>query len=132
MDEFESKIKSTLNMASRLIQANLKRQAPVDTGALKKSIKVRGTYTGNSIQFKYDYLYYGKFVDKGTGLERYKKPGLTPPWNPKPGKGEGGIRPRFWTTLDKSIRSVVRKQINKIIKESILIEFRRITLPKKK
>ena len=113
-----------LNMAARLIEANLKRQAPVDTGALKRSIKVKANYTGESVQFRYSYNTYGVFVDKGTRpygvYGKGRKPG---PWNPNPGKGEGGIKPRFWTSLENSTKIRVKRIISKVINQYIRTQF---------
>jgi len=116
---------SAINMAARLIAANLRRQAPVATGALKRSIRVSGSYTGDSIQFRYSYLYYGKFVDKGTGPYGVRGKGKTGQWNPNPGKGIGGIRPRFWTSLEDSVKKQVKKQVAKAIGQYIRTQFRK-------
>ena len=116
-------LSAQVNVAARLIQANLVRQVPVDTGALKRSIKVKGTYTGKSIQFRYDYLAYGKFVDKGTGPYGVSGKGRTGTWNPNPGKGTGGIRPRFWTSLESSIKIRVKSIISKVIGQYIKTQF---------
>ena len=122
----ELNLSQALNTAARLIEANLKRQAPVDTGALKRSIKVKANYTGESIQFRYDYLYYGVYVDKGTGpygvYGKGNKPGQ---WNPRPGKGKGGIKPRFWTSLQDSTKIRIKKIIAKVIGEYIRTQFRK-------
>jgi hypothetical protein len=120
-----------LNMAARLIEANLKRQAPVGKGtkkkpggALKRSIKVKANYTGESVQFRYSYLYYGVYVDKGTRpygvYGKGSKPG---PWNPNPGKGEGGIKPRFWTSLENSTKIRVKRIISRVIGQYIRTQF---------
>lgn len=114
-----------INMAARLIAANLRRQAPVDTGALKRSIRVTGTFTGKSIQFRYDYLYYGKFLDKGTGPYGVRGKGKRGQWDPNPGKGRGGIKPRFWTSLEDSTKIRVKKIISNVIKQYIKTQFRK-------
>lgn len=112
-----------LNMAARLIEANLKRQAPVDTGALKRSIKVKANYTGESVQFRYSYNTYGVFVDKGTGPYAVRGKGRTGSWNPRPGKGTDGIKPRFWTSLENSTKIRVKRIISKVINQYIRTQF---------
>jgi hypothetical protein len=121
-----------LNTASRLITANLKRQVPVGKGtkkkpggALKRSIKVKGTFTGESIQFRYSYLKYGVWVDKGTGIYGVYGKGKRGQWNPNPAEGKKGIRPRFWTTLEDSTRMRIKKIIAKVIGQYIRIQFRK-------
>ena len=114
-----------LNMAARLIEANLRRQAPVDTGALKRSIKVKANYTGNSVQFRYSYKTYGIFVDKGTGPYAVRGKGRSGQWNPNPGKGTNGIKPRFWTSLESSTKIRVKKIISKVIGQYIKTQFRK-------
>lgn len=119
-------LSQALNMAARLLTDTLKKQAPVKTGKLKKSIKVKANYTGKSVQFRYSYERYGIWVDKGTRpygvYGKGNKPGQ---WNPNPGKGEGGIRPRFWTSLPNSVLSDVKKMITKVIGQYIRIQFRK-------
>lgn len=114
-----------LSTASRQITATLKRQVPVDTGALKESISVKGNYTGESIQFRYGYLKYGVYVDKGTGPYAVRGKGKTGEWNPRPGKGRGGIRPRFWTSLDGGTKSRVKRIIARVTAQFIRTQFRK-------
>jgi len=109
-------IQPIIDKAARIMQNELRRQAPVDTGALKKSIRVRGIYNGSSVRFNTEYLYYGKFVDQGTGPYATK---ARKAWNPAPGKGKGGIKPRFWTTLEGTFRQRINKMITKVIADFI-------------
>lgn len=109
-------LQQIVNYYSRTIAAQLMRQSPVKTGALKRSIKVKGKQTDKGLTFTTDYKRYGIFTDLGTGPYATKKRGE---WNPKPGKGRGGIRPRFWTTLPEAIRKNMNKSIGKLMKEYI-------------
>jgi hypothetical protein len=68
------------------------------------------------------YLSYGRFIDLGT--ERYYK-GEKPSarWNPTPGKGKGGIKPRYWTNLgkptEKQVANILAKEIAKQVRQII-------------
>lgn len=123
-------LSAPLNMAARLIEANLRRQVPVGKGtkkkkggALKRSIKVKANYTGKSVQFRYSYNSYGVFVDKGTGPYAVRGKGRSGQWNPNPGKGTDGIKPRFWTSLESSTKIRVKKIISKVIGQYIKTQF---------
>lgn len=112
-------VNSAINMAVRLVRANLNRQVPVKTGALRDSIMISGAVKNNQLTINSDYLYYGKFVDQGTGPYATKKR-LT--WRPSPGKGKGGIRPRYWTTLERSTRTEIKNIFERIIAEQIRVK----------
>jgi hypothetical protein len=118
----ELNLSEAISMGARVMQANLRRQAPIKTGNLKRSITVRGTYDGKTLKFISDYLYYGKFTDLGTGPYKANKRGA---WNPKPGLGRGGIRPRFWTTIDRAVQASLKNTIAKIVKEHIKFQLSR-------
>lgn len=120
MDEI--KLDAAISMGARVIAANLRRQVPVKTGALKRSISVRGYFEGGSLKFSSDYLRYGIFTDLGTGRYRAtKRSGFMP----NPGKGKGGIRPRFWTTLERSVSVNIKKTVTKIVKDYIRFQLTR-------
>lgn len=106
MAKFDSILTPATNLASRLISAQLKRQAPVKTGALKRSTKVkteREEVDGEYIfTYNFDYLGYGIYTDLGTGQYAVDEDRRRE-WNPAPGKGKGGIKPRFWTTIEQSV-----------------------------
>lgn len=109
-----------INQVCKLIRLNLVKQVPVVSGKLRASIKVSGKVTADGITFSSTYLGYGVYLDKGTGPYKSKIRGE---WNPKPGKGKGGIKPRYWTTLEestrKSIREIAVDAIKKWTKETI-------------
>jgi hypothetical protein len=121
----EPEIKKAAYMAARIFQAALKNQSPVGERPrtkeaqakypqpLKQSIVVKPIFTEDSVKFQSTYNDYGKFVDLGTG--RYKtRASARRAWNPKPGKGTDGIKPRFWTT----VKPAVRREINRMISDA--------------
>jgi hypothetical protein len=85
----------------------LKAQAPQKTGALRNSIRHKVVTKNNEWALSFYYLRYGVFVDLGTydnadtaafGVSAFDMP----TWNPNPGKGGFGIRPRYWSSLSES------------------------------
>jgi hypothetical protein len=121
-------IQGALDMASRIINASLRSQAPVKSGALKDSIEVRAIQNGDTIEFVSSYLTYGIFVDLGT-LEYLSKE-VGRPWDPNPSRtgDKKGIAPRFWTTLEESIKvdviQIVKEQIEKEIVFTLTNKFK--------
>jgi hypothetical protein len=108
-----------------LVKNKLREQSPdgPEPGApLRNSITVRVEETKDGFAFVTGYLTYGRFLDLGT--ERYFK-GERPDakWNPNPGKGRRGIKPRYWTNLgkptEKMIADLVAKEIAKQAKAII-------------
>jgi hypothetical protein len=112
------------NMAARILQNLYRRQAPKKTGALRSSIKVTARVTDKNISFTTDYMKYGIYTNKGTGP--YYTPVLGE-WNPKPGKGKGGIKPRFWTALDSMTRTNVASLISKGLAQQVRDEIKKTT-----
>jgi hypothetical protein len=101
-----------------LIKNRLRFQVPVgETGDLKKSITVKVEETSRGVKFIEGYLTYGIFTDSGTG--RYWKPNPKAKWNPKPGKGKGGIKPRYWTNLDTATTTMISQLLKKDVKIQI-------------
>lgn len=118
-DTLEIDVNEAINMAVRLTRDNLIRQVPVKTGALRDSIQVSGGVKKNQLTINSDYLFYGKFVDQGTGPYATKKR-LT--WRPRPGRGRKGIRPRYWTTLEKSTRLEIKRIFERVIAQQIRVK----------
>lgn len=120
----EPEIKKAMGDAARLIETLLKSQAPKKTGSLAKSVRVTGeeSKSGN-IAFKSNYNRYGRFLDWGTLAESaYPNRGK---WNPRPGKGKGGIKPRFWTTINAATRDRVKQIMAAAASKIIKTQFRR-------
>jgi hypothetical protein len=109
-------LKPAYTKIGRIIEQILKRQVPVKTGALRASLKIRNVNTDGGITFVLEEKKYGIFTDMGTGPYRARTRGQ---WNPRPGKGKGGIKPRFWQTLsDKDqirIQMIIEDELSKQI-----------------
>jgi hypothetical protein len=119
----ELTLKPVLNTISKIMQDQLRRQAPVATGALQKSVTVRAVESKDGVQMVTGYLNYGVFTDSGTG--RYRKPNPNATWNPRPGKGKGGIKPRYWTNLNKAVTIKIARIIEKEMAKQIQQSFRK-------
>ena len=105
-------LKPAYTKIARVIEQILKRQVPVKTGELKSSLKVKVVAQGFGVDFVLSEKKYGIYTDMGTGRYKAKTRGM---WNPRPGKGKGGIKPRFWKTI--SDKDQVRIQM--IIEEEL-------------
>lgn len=108
---------------SKLVQAELKNQAPVKTGELRKSVQVRAVETQDGFAIRSGYLTYGIFLDSGT--KRYHRPNPNARWNPAPGKGEGGIKPRYWTNLSPEVTLRISKMVAQETTRQIREELKR-------
>ena len=103
----------------------LKAQAPQKTGALRNSIRHKVVTKNNEWALSFYYLRYGVFVDLGTyenadtaafGVSAFDMP----TWNPNPGKGGFGIRPRYWSSLSESaseLQGYLAQKIEQIYSE---------------
>jgi hypothetical protein len=109
-------------LAARVYQTRLRFQAPVRTGALRDSISVVPRMTGDGFVFDTTFKTYGRYLDSGTG--RYYRPNRRANWRPRPGKGKGGIKPRYWTNIRdeqvlKRITTILTKDVAKQIKQQL-------------
>jgi len=111
--------KEAINMASRMMTANLRKQVPVKTGTLRNSVSVKGSYDGTTLSFKVGSLKYGVYLDSGTGRYKTKQ---RKQWNPRPGVGKGGIKPRFWMTFEKAVFESMRKRVAKAVGNFIVMK----------
>jgi hypothetical protein len=116
-------LKSPLERCATLIRKNLQEQAPVKTGALRRSIRVRPVETSDGYAFRASYKVYGIYLDKGTGPYASKARGK---YNKNPGKGKGGIIPRFWTTLQFSTIRRVKQILAKAVDDFVIFELKRL------
>lgn len=119
----ELSLKPVLPTIAKLMQDQLRRQAPVATGRLQQSVVVRARESEDGVQMVTGYLNYGVFTDSGTG--RYRRPNNDARWNPKPGKGQGGIKPRYWTNLDNAVTIRIARIIEREIAKQIRNTFRK-------
>ena len=115
----EIKLDGVFKRIETLIKNRLRFQVPVAKGTKKKpggelkaSIDVKVYESKGNVQFKSSFLEYGKFTDEGT-KPYWKGPQPNKKWNPKPGPGKRGIKPRFWTNLDKATLQQISKLIAK-------------------
>jgi len=91
---------TALNVAAQIIAFEIRAQAPSQKIANSISVKpVMTSEMDSEIEVNFEVNYgdkiYGLFLDFGTMAERETERGE---WNPNPGKGKGGIKPRFFTT----------------------------------
>ena len=128
----EPEIAKAMGDAARLIEELLRSQAPVakrNGGTLRDSVKVIGGEgkSGNII-FRSTYKDYGVYLDYGTGpFNTYPKRG-TFKRNPGSGVGQGGIRSRYWTSLDESTRLRVRDIMKKATEQIIRTQLKRVKI----
>ena len=106
-----------------LVKNKLREQVPVgETGKLQRSITVKVVETEDGFSLVSGYLTYGRFVDLGT-RRYYKGEKPSARWNPNPGKGKGGIKPRYWTNLgkptEKQVANILAKEIAKQVRQII-------------
>lgn len=96
-------IQNAMLRAERVATLIVKSQVEVSaykTGNLMQSVSVIGQRNGNEVLLILDDpTSYGDFTDFGTKPYRTGERG---PFNPSPEKGEGGIIPRYWSTLSDS------------------------------
>jgi hypothetical protein len=95
-------ITQAANLAARIIENELRAQAP--SGKIASGVSVVPSYqgSGNEIEVNFDtYLEeevkYGIYLDSGTLKEKLPNPDGE--YNPDPGEGKGGIKPRYWTNI---------------------------------
>lgn len=117
-------IKEAMLMAERVATLMVKdqiRRSAYKTGNLMESVSVFGQRSGDVVELVLnDPTSYGDFTDFGTRNYRASERG---PFNAKPGKGEGGIIPRFWSTLNDAqierIQMIFEQELEKAIEEEI-------------
>jgi hypothetical protein len=103
------KLTKRLNELGAATQAMLYLRVPVDTGRLKRSIKVSYKRSNDSVSYSFGYLHYGVYVNLGT--KQYN----TIKWGSKESipfnlpayrgyrKGNGGIQPQYWLSLSQDL-----------------------------
>ena len=116
-------LKAILPTISKLVKSEMKNQVPVKTGKLRRSITVQAVETPDGFEIKSGYLTYGIFLDSGT--KRYNKPNPKARWNPAPGKGKGGIKPRYWTNLSPEATLRISKLVVQETSRQIRQELKR-------
>jgi hypothetical protein len=121
-----AQLRAPLTRAASLITENIKDQTPVKSGRLKGSIKTKIVETSDGYRFELvskPYIQYGIFVDKGSGPYRTTKRGK---WKARPGKGKGGIIPRFFTTVNAATIRRVKEILSDALDKYMAFELRRM------
>jgi hypothetical protein len=77
----------------------------IKKGLLKGSLGVKVNENGWSVKM----MKYGMFLNAGSGP--YFKPSTIKPWNPRPGTGKGGIKPRYWENISKDVEMRIMDRI---------------------
>ena len=122
----ELSLKPVLPTIAKLMQDQLRRQAPDGSESgdpLRRSIVVRAKESKDGVQMVTGYLTYGIFTDSGTG--KFRKPNPEAKWNPAPGKGKGGIKPRYWTNLSPEATLRISKLVVQETSRQIRQELKR-------
>jgi len=77
----------------------------IKKGLLKGSLGVKVNENGWSVRM----MKYGMFLNAGSGP--YFKPSTIKSWNPRPGPGKGGIKPRYWENISKDVEMRIMDRI---------------------
>lgn len=108
---------------SRRIEAILRSQAPRRTGALAESIRVIVNREGLQIVLQplQGKKSYGEYLHRGTGEERAAGSStdfettyvqlMDRAWNPRPGRGVGGIKPRYFLNLNDTVYEMMNDEL---------------------
>ena len=119
MEDKNFKLREAMKKAARILETRILLQVPVETGALKRSIKVVPLDDGVQIM----YAEYGDYTNYGTG--KYYPGKFRYGTNPDPGsfksykKGKEGIRPQYWSapsisdfdTIEYLVGSEIARQV---------------------
>ena len=100
-------------MAAREIQAIIRAQAPGNN--IEKGLTVTYEVNGDEVSWRVNFaddVNYGIYLDEGTGP--YKDDEFDP-WNPNPGKGTKGIKPRHFTTVEPAVWARIEMMIEAAI-----------------
>lgn len=104
----EKQIRREAAIIARMLEAELNKQKP-----FSKRVRVKAVVTASTIEFVYSYPEYGNYLDLGT--ERYRvSEANRKSFNKNPGTGIGGIKPRFWMSINTSTKT----RINMILKSA--------------
>jgi hypothetical protein len=113
--KWTAETKKKFNMIARVYENKIKAQAPGNN--IKGGTSVVVEYDKDSVSLAVvlaDNVFYGIFLDQGTG-PYYKANVERGPFNPRPGKGTGGIIPRFWMSLSEALEQRTQDELNQAI-----------------
>jgi hypothetical protein len=120
-------LKPVYAQISRKLEQILQGQAPVETGNLRSQVSV--TYDETGFVINLGNAQYGIYLHEGTGMEASSGAGsdFTSAylkmsdfaWNPRPGMGEGGIKPRYWMNFSDTVYEMINDEISAAYGEAI-------------
>lgn len=136
--DIDDEIVAVMNQLGDTIMAIMKAQVPRKSGRLHNSIRYKIIKNNGEYQLSFYYLYYGVYVDLGTydnaNVFAYGLPATQlPAWNPNPGKGGKGIRPRYWTSLSQDANEIsewLTIKLGEVLEDGITGLFRTSTQTK--
>ena len=117
-------IQNAMIKAERIATLIVKDQIGISaykTGNLQRSVSVISQRSGDVVELLLnDPTSYGDFTDFGTRSYRASERG---PFNANPGRGQGGIIPRFWSSLSDTdilrIEMSFEEELDKAMNEEI-------------
>lgn len=117
-------IQNAMIKAERIATLIVKDQIGISaykTGNLQRSVSVISQRSGDVVELLLnDPTSYGDFTDFGTRSYRASERG---PFNANPGRGQGGIIPRFWSSLSDTdilrIEMIFEEELDKAMNEEI-------------
>lgn len=108
-----SKLKQAYNRIARKLESFLRSQAPLgDTGSLREQTKVVVDDNG----FRIETVNYGFFLHLGTEEETSGlnfEEAIIKRYNPNPGKGDDGIKPRYWMSFGQTLWQQILDEIER-------------------
>lgn len=112
------RVMTAARAASQIIEQEIRDQAPGKK--IGPGLSVSPVIKDGEIEFYVtfaDGVTYGIYLDRGTGKYRSSESEVGR-WNPNPGKGTGGIIPRFFTVISIG----TQERIAKIMEEAFLAD----------
>ena len=109
--------KKKINLIARVYENQIRGQAP--SGKIKGGTTVVPVYGKDTVELDVvlaENVFYGKFLDQGTG-KYFKENEVRGPFNPNPGKGTDGIIPRYWMSLSEALEDGVYQRLADAIGE---------------
>lgn len=120
-------LKPVYAQISRKLEQILQGQAPVASGNLRSQVTV--TYDETGFVISLGNATYGIYLHEGTGMEASSGAGSNFAtaylnmsdftWNPRPGMGEGGIKPRYWMNFSDTVYEMINDEISAAYAEAI-------------
>jgi hypothetical protein len=105
-------------LAARVMEANIRSQSPSEK--IAGGTTVLPVFENDEVRFEVvlaDQVKYGIFLDSGT-MREYK-PNPNAAFNPNPGKGDDGIKPRYWTNMDETFQERITQIMERAMTEAI-------------